>query len=155
MATPSSITSNIAAITSTNAASTDRRPRARPESYRVISWPCPEVRRLPIGLGVVAGLLATVACAADHAQLPPLPAFPGAIGFGQTAIGWRGGAVIKVTNTEDSGPGSLRHCLEGLDKPRVCIVETSGTIALDRDILVRPNVYLAGQTAPGGGLQLR
>jgi hypothetical protein len=77
------------------------------------------------------------------------------VGYGQMAVGWRGGEVFKVTNTENSGPGSLRHCLEELTMPRVCIVETSGTIALDHAISVRPDVYLAGQTAPGDGLQLR
>ena len=110
------------------------------------------LRRPPIGLGFAAILLATNACAAER---PHLPAFPGAVGYGQVATGWRGGAVIKVTNTQDSGPGSLRDCLEGLDMPRVCIIETSGTIALDRGIFVQPNVYLAGQTAPGDGIQLR
>ena len=100
---------------------------------------------------LAAGLFASSACAAG----PELPAFPGAAGYGKNATGWRGGAVVKVTNTNENGPGSLRDCLEGLDMPRVCIVETSGTIALDRGIFVQPNVYLAGQTAPGDGLQLR
>ncbi|NJO37908.1 MAG: hypothetical protein HC871_10195, partial [Rhizobiales bacterium] len=97
-------------------------------------------------------LLASVACAASK---PQLPAFPGAVGYGRMAVGWRGGDVVKVTNIEDSGPDSLRHCLEGLALPRVCIIETSGTIALHRAIHVQPDVYLAGQTAPGDGLQLR
>ncbi len=39
--------------------------------------------------------------------------------------------------------------------PRICLVEVSGTVALDSAILIRPNVYLAGQTAPGDGLQVR
>ncbi len=103
-------------------------------------------------LSLALTLLTVRAFAADPSGLP---AFPGAVGYGQTATGWRGGAVIKVTNTEDTGPGSLRECLEGLDTPRICIIETSGTIALNRGILVQPNVYLAGQTAPGDGLQLR
>lgn len=111
--------------------------------------------RLPAVFALVLASLTTGACAADPLDPAPLPAFPSAVGYGQTATGWRGGAVIKVTNIEDSGPGSLRDCLEGLDMPRICIVETSGTIALDRAIFVQPNVYLAGQTAPGDGLQLR
>ncbi len=96
-----------------------------------------------------------LANAVDAADLTQLPAFSGAVGYGQKATGWRGGEVVKVTNTQNKGPGSLRHCLESLGAPRVCIVDTSGTIALDRGILVQPNVYLAGQTAPGDGLQLR
>ena len=103
---------------------------------------------------MAVALLTAAACAGDP---PPasMPAFPGAVGYGQNATGWRGGEVVKVTNTEDRGPGSLRHCLEDLTMPRVCIVETSGTIDVDLAILIQPNVYLAGQTAPGDGLQIR
>ncbi len=115
--------------------------------------------RTAITLGLIAILLATATCTgrtpAASSSFSSRPAFPGAVGYGRTATGWRGGAVIKVTDTADSGPGTLRDCLEALDMPRVCIVETSGTIALDRSIVVQPNVYLAGQTAPGDGLQLR
>ena len=102
---------------------------------------------------LAAVILVSAGCvASSDAQLP---AFPGAIGYGQIATGWRGGDIVKVTNTEDRGPGSLRHCLETLSMPRVCIVETSGTIEVDSGILIQPNVYLAGQTAPGDGLQIR
>jgi pectate lyase len=83
-----------------------------------------------------------------------MPAFDGAEGFGRDATGWRGGAVIKVTNLNDRGPGSLRACAEG-SRPRVCIFEVAGTIAVDSTIEVGSNVYLAGQTAPGDGVQLR
>lgn len=83
-----------------------------------------------------------------------LPAFAGAEGFGRYATGWRGGEVIKVTTLEDRGPGSLRACAED-DRPRVCIFEVAGTIAVDSTIAVGSNVYLAGQTAPGAGVQLR
>jgi pectate lyase len=83
-----------------------------------------------------------------------LPAFDGAEGFGRYATGWRGGRVIKVTTLEDRGPGSLRACAED-DRPRVCVFEVAGTIAVDSTIAVGSNVYLAGQTAPGDGVQLR
>ena len=84
----------------------------------------------------------------------PLPAFAGAAGFGRNATGWRGGAVIKVTTLDDGGPGSLRACAAG-NRPRVCIFEVGGTIEVDSTIAVGANVYLAGQTAPGDGVQLR
>jgi pectate lyase len=83
-----------------------------------------------------------------------MPAFAGAAGFGRNATGWRGGAVIKVTTLDDRGLGSLRACAEG-SGPRVCIFEVAGTIDVDSTISVGANVYLAGQTAPGDGVQLR
>lgn len=83
------------------------------------------------------------------------PAFPGAQGFGAEASGWRGGQIIAVTNLDDAGPGSLRACAEGKDSPRICIFDLSGTITLERAIMVGSNIYIAGQTAPGGGIQLR
>jgi len=84
----------------------------------------------------------------------PMPAFAGAVGFGRNATGWRGGAVIKVTNLDDRGPGSLRACAED-SRPRVCVFEVAGTIEVDSTIAVGANVYLAGQTAPGDGVQVR
>jgi pectate lyase len=83
-----------------------------------------------------------------------MQAFAGAEGFGREATGWRGGDVVKVTTLEDRGPGSLRACAEG-DRPRGCIFEVGGTIEVDSTIAVASNVYLAGQTAPGDGVQLR
>lgn len=81
-------------------------------------------------------------------------AFPGAQGYGASAIGWQGGQIIAVTTLDDHGPGSLRACAETAE-PRVCIFQLSGTIELDGPIIVRSNVYIAGQTAPGDGIQLR
>jgi pectate lyase len=83
-----------------------------------------------------------------------MPAFAGAEGFGRNATGWRGGAVTKVTTLDDRGPGSLRACAED-SRPRVCIFEVAGTIDVDSTIAVGAHVYLAGQSAPGDGVQLR
>lgn len=83
-----------------------------------------------------------------------MPAFAGAEGFGRNATGWRGGAVIKVTNLNDRGAGSLRACAEST-RPRICVFEVAGTIEVDSTIEVGSNVYVAGQTAPGDGVQLR
>jgi pectate lyase len=82
-------------------------------------------------------------------------AFPGATGFGAAAIGWRGGVVVPVTSLADHGTGTLRACAEDRTDPRVCIFEIGGTINLEKSIFVGSNVYIAGQTAPGEGIQLR
>jgi pectate lyase len=107
---------------------------------------------------VLLSLLALGACGpaaiGDESAPADLPAFAGAEGFGRHATAWRGGRVIKVTTLEDRGPGSLRACAES-DHPRVCIFEVGGTIEVDSRIVVGSNVYLAGQTAPGDGVQLR
>lgn len=82
------------------------------------------------------------------------PAFPGADGYGAGADGWAGGRLIAVTNLRDRGPGSLRRCMEAKG-PRVCIFRVGGTIHLDTPLRPRSGVYVAGQTAPGDGVQLR
>ncbi|MEC7888881.1 MAG: hypothetical protein VX540_02515, partial [Pseudomonadota bacterium] len=53
-------------------------------------------------------------------QKPDVPAFPGAEGYGARSKGGRGGRIIRVTTLADSGPGSLRDCIETLG-PRVCV----------------------------------
>jgi pectate lyase len=87
-----------------------------------------------------------------------LPAFPGAEGFGAMTPGGRGGRVIYVTNLNDSGPGSLRHALSVETDPRFVLFKVSGTIALSGDIRIEERnsfVTVAGQTAPGDGIQLK
>ncbi len=83
-----------------------------------------------------------------------IPAFPGAEGYGSTTPGGRGGEVIKVTNLNAEGPGSLRAALEGNKGPRIVVFETGGEIDLQGDniIITSPFVTVAGQTAPGDGM---
>ncbi|RPI24332.1 MAG: hypothetical protein EHM70_21410, partial [Chloroflexota bacterium] len=84
-----------------------------------------------------------------------LPSFPGATGFGATTPGGRGGQVIYVTSLVDSGPGSLREALMATE-PRMVLFKVSGTISLKSDIVIsEPFVTIAGQTAPGEGIQIR
>ncbi|MGD8698399.1 MAG: Ig-like domain-containing protein [Gemmatimonadales bacterium] len=90
---------------------------------------------------------------------PPAPSalavFPGAEGFGVETPAGRHGAILKVTNLDDSGPGSLRAAL-GSAGPRTIVFEVAGTIALSADLDIRePFVTLAGQTAPSPGITLR
>lgn len=105
-----------------------------------------------------APLLATLAfilsgLASLHAQESP-PAFPTAQGQGKLAAGGRGGTIVAVTNLNDSGPGSLRECIQ-MQGPRNCIFRVSGVIHLRETLAVgKGRISILGQTAPGGGILL-
>lgn len=82
-------------------------------------------------------------------------AFPGAMGFGRFATGGRGGKVIKVTNLNNSGSGSLRAAVEA-SGPRIVVFAIGGVIDLETAIEVKnPHLTVAGQTAPGNGVVIR
>jgi hypothetical protein len=91
---------------------------------------------------------------------PAVPlAFPGAQGFGATTRHAYAGAVspvvLRVTNLNDSGTGSLRAALMDT-RPRVIVFEVSGYIPLNSIInVVSPYFFVAGATAPSPGISVR
>ncbi|RFB05982.1 pectate lyase family protein [Parvularcula marina] len=89
--------------------------------------------------------------AADAVEL----AFPGAMGWAADTVGGRGGEILKVTNLNSDGPGSLRAALSA-EGPRIVVFEVGGVIDLEGDNIRinQPNLTIAGQTAPSPGITI-
>lgn len=105
----------------------------------------------PASIAVI--LLAAIACViASLAAATPLPSFPGAEGFGAASIGGRGGRVIKVTNLDGDGPGSLRAAAAA-EGPRIIVFAVAGVIRGDV-VIKHSRVTIAGQSAPAPGITL-
>jgi len=87
-------------------------------------------------------------------NIPPAPAFPGAEGAGANATGGRGGDVYYVTTLADTGPGSFRNGVSGAPASgRTICFKVSGNIVLNSTMTInKPNITVAGQTAPGDGI---
>ena len=82
-----------------------------------------------------------------------IPAFPGALGFGQNATGARiGGSVYHVTTLADSGTGSFRDAVSKGN--RFIIFDVGGTITLASAVTCSSSLTIAGQTAPGDGIAI-
>lgn len=103
-------------------------------------------RMLLLGLGVTAGAAA---------QSQETLAFPGAVGWAATTPGGRGGEILRVTNLQADGAGSLRAALAH-EGPRIVVFEVGGVIDLGREVLriEQPYLTIAGQTAPSPGITL-
>lgn len=110
-------------------------------------WAC--LRFVGLSLALLAPL-----CLRAADQSAPL-AFPGAVGFGVETPGGRGGRIIKVTNLDASGPGSLAAALHA-QGPRIVVFEVGGIIDLGAKALTitEPFLTIAGQTAPSPGITL-
>ncbi len=75
--------------------------------------------------------------------------FEGAEGFGAEATGGRGGQVIYVTNSNNSGVGSLRWAIEDVSGPRTIVFAVNKVNLTTNIQLLDGDVTIAGQTAGG------
>lgn len=107
------------------------------------------------GIGHCYRLVASASLAAGEKR--PSPLIPGAVDFGTETPAGRHlpvpqTTVIKVTNLNDSGPGSLREAL-AVKGPRVVVFEVSGCVDIEKVLLLGdPYVTVADQTAPWPGI---
>ena len=95
---------------------------------------------------------------------PDLVSFPGAEGYGRfttggRAVDGRGSKVYYVTRLDDCADdnlveGTFRWAVKsGDDTPRTVLFKVAGTIYLTSRLSgLKPNLTIAGQTAPGGGI---
>lgn len=84
-------------------------------------------------------------------------AFPGAEGYGRFAQGGRGGSIYHVTSLgNDHTPGTLLYGLVDIDEPHTIVFDVSGLIVMDFSaVFAKPNITIAGQTAPGKGVCIK
>jgi|SoiMethySBSTD1v2_1073268.scaffolds.fasta_scaffold124984_3 hypothetical protein len=109
-------------------------------------------RRVTMNSLLLAAAVLTLGATTAHAR----PVIPGASGFGMETVAGRGGKVMRVTNLNASGPGSLKACVSDTEGARVCVFEVSGIIRITTDMMVRyGNLTIAGQTAPSPGIMIR
>lgn len=75
--------------------------------------------------------------------------------WAKDTVGGAGGRIIRVTNLNNEGEGSLRAAIEA-QGPRIVVFEVGGVINLaGRKLSIRnPFITIAGQTAPGPGITI-
>src|SRR5215831_19786400 len=93
-------------------------------SVLLMSLACSCARRAGPSQEILAGMTQTRADAGD------MLAFPGALGWAARTPGGRGGAIVRVTNLDGDGSGSLVEALE-TKGPRIIVFEVGGVIDLD------------------------
>lgn len=104
----------------------------------------------PILFGSLCCLFAAALGSVEGAAAAELNATGFADGRGGT-----GGKVIRVTNLDADGPGSLRAAMEAKG-PRIVVFEVGGVIDLGKGRLriSEPFVTVAGQSAPSPGITI-
>jgi hypothetical protein len=112
----------------------------------------PAIRVLALALAVSAGLglqaPAAAAATMDRAAIDVR-------GWAASTKGGAGGAIVRVTNLNAGGEGSLAAALAA-DGARIIVFEVGGVIDLQGASLriSKPHVTVAGQTAPHPGITL-
>ncbi len=83
---------------------------------------------------------------------PPPPV--GYQGYEPLATGGQGGTVVHVTNTNDSGAGSLRDVIAALTgQPTTIVFDVAGVICPASEIrITKSNVTIDGSSAPSPGI---
>ena len=106
---------------------------------------------------LLCAIVATM-CAVAQESNNPVPAFPGAEGYGKYTAGGRGGKVYVVTTLEDYDKdekpieGSLRRAVEKRGA-RTVVFAVAGNIMLKRKLdITKDSITIAGQTAPMPGV---
>lgn len=109
------------------------------------------IRLAPGWPGLVTWLLAAVLVVLPSALAAASLTYQG---FGASTPGGAGGAIVRVTNLNDSGPGSLRAALAG--SRRTIVFDVAGEIVLGDYLYVGGSfVTIDGFSAPAPGITLR
>ncbi len=77
-------------------------------------------------------------------------------GYGKNTTGGCGGEILRVTNLNDSGAGSLRDLIVNRSGRRIIKFQVAGTIQLATDLIIKNgDVTIDGSDAPAGGVAIK